>query len=443
MSVKVENLEHNMAKLTVSVPAADFDAAVNSVYMKQRKKISIDGFRKGKVPRQVIEKIYGAGIFYEDAANQLLPKAYGDASEECGLEIVSMPEIDVTQMEKGKEFIFTAKVAVRPEVELGKYIGVTVTKIDCTVTDEEIDEEIKSEQERNSRMVVVDRAIKDGDSAVIDFDGYMDGKAFEGGKAENHTLVIGSGSFIPGFEDQLIGKKAEDEVEVNVTFPEEYHAKELAGKPAVFKVKIHEVKEKELPALDDEFAQDVSEFDTFDEYKASVKEKLEERKKDNARFTQEEEALAKIVDKSKMDVPEPMIETQVNNMVNEFAQRIQSQGLSMDMYLQYSGADLDSLKEELRPEAIKNINNSLVLGQIVKEENIEATDEEFDKEIEKMAEMYQMEKDKILELMGDEEKKNIREDLQMRKAIDLIMDSVKQRAKPKKKEDKEESKEEA
>ena len=443
MSVKVENLEHNMAKLTVSVPAADFDAAVNSVYMKQRKKISIDGFRKGKVPRQIIEKIYGAGIFYEDAANQLLPKAYGDASEECGLEIVSMPEIDVTQMEKGKEFIFTAKVAVRPEVELGKYIGVTVTKIDCTVTDEEIDEEIKSEQERNSRMVVVDRAIKDGDSAVIDFDGYMDGKAFEGGKAENHTLVIGSGSFIPGFEDQLIGKKAEDEVEVNVTFPEEYHAKELAGKPAVFKVKIHEVKEKELPALDDEFAQDVSEFDTFDEYKASVKEKLEERKKDNARFTQEEEALAKIVDKSKMDVPEPMIETQVNNMVNEFAQRIQSQGLSMDMYLQYSGADLDSLKEELRPEAIKNINNSLVLGQIVKEENIEATDEEFDKEIEKMAEMYQMEKDKILELMGDEEKKNIREDLQMRKAIDLIMDSVKQRAKPKKKEDKEESKEEA
>ena len=441
MSVKVENLEHNMAKLTIDVPAADFEAAIQKVFLQQRSRIAVQGCRKGKVPRIIIEKMYGADIFYEDAANQLLPKAYDKALEEVDIDIVSMPKIDVDQMEKGKDFIFTAEVAVRPEVELGKYVGVTVTKIDTAVADEEIDEEIEAEREKNSRLVTADREVKKGDTAVIDFEGFIDGVAFEGGKGENQNLEIGSGTFIDNFEDQLIGKKAGDDVDVNVTFPEGYQAEELAGKPALFKVKIHEVKEKILPELDDEFAQDVSEFDTFEEYKASIKEMLEKRKEDSARATQEEEAIAKIVDKSKMDIPEAMVESQVQRMINDFSQRIGMQGLSMDMYMDYSGADMDSLKEQMRPEAETNIKNSLVLGQIVKEENIEVTDEELGAEKEKLAKLYNMTVENFEKMLRPNDLENIEEDLKIRKAIDFVMDNSKKRAQPKKKSKDEEAEE--
>ena len=432
-----------MAKLTIDVPAADFEAAIQKVYMQQRGRIAVQGFRKGKVPRVVLEKMYGADIFYEDAANQLLPDAYSKALEEVDIDIVSMPKIDVDQMEKGKDFIFTAEVAVRPEVELGKYNGVTVTKIDTTVNDEEIGEEIDAEREKNSRLVTAEREIKDGDTAVIDFEGFVDGVAFEGGKAENQNLEIGSGTFIDNFEEQLIGKKAGDDVEVNVTFPENYQAEELAGKPALFKVKIHEVKEKILPELDDEFAQDVSEFDTFEEYKASVKEMLEKRKEDSARVTQEEEAIAKIVDKSKMDIPDAMIESQVQRMINEFSQRIGMQGLSMDMYMEYSGADLESLKEQMRPEAESNIKNSLVLGQIAKEENIEVTDEDIAEEKEKLSKMYNMSVESIDNMLRPSDLDGMKEDIKIRKAIEFVMDNVKKRAPAKKKAKEDESTETA
>ena len=432
-----------MAKLTIDVPAADFEAAIQKVYMQQRGRIAVQGFRKGKVPRVVLEKMYGADIFYEDAANQLLPDAYSKALEEVDIDIVSMPKIDVDQMEKGKDFIFTAEVAVRPEVELGKYNGVTVTKIDTTVNDEEIGEEIDAEREKNSRLVTAEREIKDGDTAVIDFEGFVDGVAFEGGKAENQNLEIGSGTFIDNFEEQLIGKKAGDDVEVNVTFPENYQAEELAGKPALFKVKIHEVKEKILPELDDEFAQDVSEFDTFEEYKASVKEMLEKRKEDSARVTQEEEAIAKIVDKSKMDIPDAMIESQVQRMINEFSQRIGMQGLSMDMYMEYSGADLESLKEQMRPEAETNIKKSLVLGQIAKEENIEVTDEDIAEEKEKLSKMYNMSVESIDNMLRPSDLDGMKEDIKIRKAIEIVMDNVKKRAPAKKKAKEDESTETA
>lgn len=440
MSVQVENLEHNMAKLTIEVPAEEFEKAIQRVYMKQRNSIHIQGFRKGKVPRNVVEKMYGAGIFYEDAANQLLPENYGKAAEESGLDIVSMPTIDVVQMEKGKEFIFTAEVALKPDVELGKYIGVTVTKIDCSVTDEEVEKEIESERERNARTVAVEgRPVQDGDTVVIDFDGYVDGEPFEGGKAENHSLVIGSHSFIDTFEDQLIGKNAGEELDVNVTFPEEYHAEDLAGKPAVFKVKIHEIKAKELPELDDEFAQDVSEFDTFAEYKESVNKRLVERKEAAAKRDKEDEAVAKIVDKSKMDIPDAMVMTQVQRMVDEFAQRIGQSGLSVEQYLQFSGMTMEKLQEQMKPDALKNIQNTLVLQKIAETENLEAEEEEVEKEIADMAAMYQMEVEKVKGMLRAEDIASVKDDIKIRKAVDLIMASVKERAKakPKAKKDKE------
>ncbi|MCI8993836.1 MAG: trigger factor [Eubacterium sp.] len=446
MSVQVENLEHNMAKLTIGVPAEEFEKALQRVYMKQKNSISIQGFRKGKVPRSVVEKMYGAGIFYEDAANQLLPDSYGKAAAESGLDIVSMPTIDVVQMEKGKEFIFTAEVALKPDVELGKYIGVTVTKIDCSVTEEEVEKEIESERERNARTVAVEgRPVQDGDTVIIDYDGYMDGEAFEGGKAENHSLVIGSHSFIDTFEDQLIGKNAGEELDVNVTFPEEYHADDLAGKPAVFKVKIHEIKAKELPELDDEFAQDVSEFDTFAEYKESVSKRLTDRKEAAAKRDKEDEAVAKIVDKSKMDIPEAMVMTQVQRMIDEFGQRIAQSGLSVEQYLQFSGMTMEKLQEQMRPDALKNIQNTLVLQKIAETENLEAEEEEVEKEIADMAAMYQMEVEKIKGLLQAEEIASIKDDIKIRKAVDLIMASVKERAKakPKAKKEKEAESEKA
>ena len=409
MSVQVENLEHNMAKLTIEVSAEELEKALDSAYNKQKNSISIPGFRKGKVPRAMIEKMYGAGVFYEDAANELMQKSYPEAIDESGVDIVSRPSVEVVQIEKGKPFIYTAEVAVKPEVELGKYKGVTVTKIDTSVSDDEVAEALEQERNKNARDVsVTDRAIQEGDTAVIDFEGFVDGVAFEGGKGENHPLEIGSHSFIDTFEDQLVGKNAGDEVEVNVTFPEQYQAAELAGKPAMFKVKINEVKAKELPELDDEFAQDVSEFDTLAEYKEDLKKQLVEKKEVEAKKTKEDEAIQKIIDKSKMDIPEAMIETQCESMVEEFAQRIAQSGLSMEQYLQFSGMTVDQLKEQVRPEATTRIQSSLVLEQIAKEENIEISDEEVDAEVEKMAAAYGMEADKLKEYMGEAEKKSMK-----------------------------------
>lgn len=440
MSVQVENLEKNMAKLTIEVSEDKLEEALQKVYLKQKSKISLPGFRKGKVPRNMIEKMYGAAVFYEDAANMLIQENYPAAVEESGVEIVSRPVIDITQIEKGKPFIFTAEVAVRPEVKLGKYMGVTVTKIDTTVTDEELEAALEKERNNNARTITVeDRAVQEGDTAVIDFEGFVDGVPFEGGKAENHALEIGSHSFIDNFEEQLIGKNTGDELDVNVTFPEEYHAPELAGKPAVFKVKINEIKTRELPELDDEFAQDVSEFDTLAEYKEDVKKKLAETKETNAKKTKEDEAIKKIIDKSSMDIPDAMIDTQVENMIDEFAQRIAQQGLSFEQYLQFSGATMDKMKEQVRPEAITRIQSSLVLEQIAKDENIEVTDADIDAELEKMAAMYGMEADKIKEYMGDAEMESIKRDIAVQKAVELIMDNVKERAKAKSKKEKEEA----
>lgn len=429
MSVQVEALEKNMAKLTVEVPADRLEKALDTAYNKQKKSISIPGFRKGKVPRAMVEKMYGVEIFYEDAANILLQETYPEAYDESGLDIVSQPSIDVVQLEKGKPFIYTAEVAVKPEVTLGKYKGITVTKIDTTVTDEEVDAEIETQRNNNARTVSVERPIENGDTAVIDFEGFVDGVAFEGGKGENYDLEIGSHSFIDTFEDQLVGKLAGDDVDVNVTFPEQYQAEDLAGKPALFKVKIHEVKAKELPELDDEFAQDVSECDTLADYKEEVKKKLADRKEADARRTKEDEAVDKIIDDAKMDIPEAMIDNQVNSMINDFANNMMQQGLSLEQYMQFTGMTMDKFKEQVRPDAVKRIQTSLVLEQIAKDENIEVSDEDVDAEIEKMAASYGMEADKLKEYIQDAEKETMKNDIAIQKAITLVMDNAKERAK--------------
>ena len=432
MNVQVEDLGKNMVKLTVEVEAEAVDAAIKAAYNRQKNKISIPGFRKGKVPQAMIEKMYGAEIFYEDAANELLQKNYPTAVDESGVDVVSQPTVDVTQIEKGKPFIFTAEVAKRPEVTLGKYNGVTVTKIDTSVSDEEVDTEIETQRNANARTITVtDRAVQEGDTAVIDFEGFVDGVAFEGGKGENHPLEIGSHSFIDTFEDQLVGKNTDDEVEVNVTFPEQYQAAELAGKPAVFKVKINEIRAKELPELNDEFVQDVSEFDTVAEYREDVKKKLQERKDNAAKGTKEDEAIQKIIDKSKMEIPEAMIDMQAQGMIDEFAQRIAAQGMSFDQYLQFSGMTIDKLKEQVRPEALQRIQSSLVLEQIAKEENIVASDEDVDAEIEKMASMYGMKAEDLKNYMGDSEKESMKRDIAVKKAVEFVMANVKERAKAK------------
>ena len=443
MKVQVENLEKNMAKLTIEVPAEEVEKALQAAYLKERNKISVPGFRKGKVPRQMIEKMYGPAVFYEEAANTLIQNNYAQAMDESGADIVSRPVIDVEQIEAGKPFIFTAEVAVRPEVKLGKYKGVTVTKVDIDVTDEEINNALETERQKNSRMVTVtDRPAANGDTAVIDYEGFCDGVAFAGGKAENHGLELGSHSFIDTFEDQIVGHVAGDEFDVNVTFPTEYHAEELAGKPAVFKVKVNEIKAKEVPELNDEFAQDVSEFDTLAEYKEDVKARLAKEKENEAKRTKEDEAIAKIIDKSEMEIPEAMIETQCENMINDFAQRIAQSGLTMEQYMQFSGMTLDKLKEQVRPEAETRIKTSLVLEQIAKEENFEITEEEIDAEVAKMAAQYGMEADKLKEYMGEAEKESMKRDLAVMKAVDLIMENAKERAKAKSKKEKEEATEE-
>lgn len=429
MSVQVENLEKNMAKLTVEVPAEELDKAIQAAYMKQKSKISVPGFRKGKVPRAMIEKMYGVEIFYDDAVNDILSKEYPKAAQESGLEIVSRPSIDVVQIEKGKDFIFTAEVAVKPEVTLGDYLGVPVKKADISVTEEEVSAEIEKERESNARMVTVEgRPVQEGDTAVIDYEGFADGVAFEGGKGENHPLVIGSHAFIDTFEEQLIGKNAGDAVTVNVTFPEEYHAPELAGKPAMFQVRINEVKAKELPELDDEFAQDVSEFDTLAEYRESVHKKLIERKENEARRLKENEVIEKIIEGSQMEIPDAMVQTQAETMVDEFSSRIAQQGLSMEQYMQFTGMTQDKLMEQMKPDALKRIQSGLVLEAIAKAENIEVAQEDVDAEITTMAEMYGMEADKLQEMMGDSEKDSIKKDLAIQKAVELIVEKAQEQA---------------
>ena len=420
-----------MAKLTIEVDADKFTAAIKKAYDKNKGKMSVPGFRKGKVPQAMIEKMYGPDVFYEDAANFVIPDAYSEEIEAAkDLEVVSQPKIDVVQMEKGKNFIFTAEVALKPPVELGKYKGVKIDKIDTEVTDEDIDKEIKREQEANARMITVDdRPIKDGDTAVIDFEGFIDDVAFEGGKGDNYSLVIGSGSFIPGFEDQLIGKNKGDETDVNVTFPEDYNAKDLAGKPAVFKVKINEIKVKELPELDDEFASEVSEFDTMAEYREDVKKNLAERKEKEAKEKKEDAVIEAIVKDSKMDIPEAMVDTQTKNMVNDYARRLQSQGLSLEQYFMFTGLDMDKFTEQMKPGALKRIESRLILEAIVKAENFEVSDEEYEKELERIAEESKIEVDKLKEYIGDDEygKSQIVEDLKIQKAIDLIVENCKEK----------------
>ncbi len=425
MSVQVENLEKSMAKLTVTVSAEDFEKALQRAYQKQKKNISIPGFRKGKVPRQVIEKMYGAGVFYEDAANSILPGAYADAAKESGLDITSTPQIDVTQIEKGKDFIFTATVALKPDVVLGQYKGVEVPKPDRTVTDEDVEKALKEEQEKNARQITVeDGGAENGDSVVMDYEGKIDGEPFEGGSAKNHTLVLGSGSFIPGFEDGLLGVKGGETRDVEVTFPEDYHAEELKGKKAVFTCNVEKVTRKELPELDDEFAQEVSEFDTLDAYKADVRKNLETKKEEAARQEIKDNAVSKAAQNSTIEIPAPMIDTQADRMIDNFARRLQAQGMSMQQYMQFTGSDENMMREQVKPQAEIQIRNQLTLEKIAETENIQVSDEEVDQEIEKMAKAYNMEPDKMKEIIGDEEKENIRKDLADQKAMDLVADAA-------------------
>ncbi len=428
MSVQVEKLENSMAKLTIEVSAEELEKALENAFQKNKNKINVPGFRKGKVPRQMIEKMYGPAIFYEDAANDLIPTAYENALDECEEDIVSSPEIDVTQIEKGKPFIFTALVALKPEVKLGKYKGVKVDKIDTKVTDEEVDAEINKQRENNARNIEVkDRAVKDGDMTVIDFEGFVDGVAFDGGKGENYPLTIGSGAFIPGFEDQLVGAEIGKEVEVNVTFPEDYQAEELKGKAAVFKCTVKEIKEKELPELDDEFASEVSEFETLAEYKEDVKVKLTEKKTKDAKDAKEAAVIEAIVKDSDMEIPEAMLATQQRQMVDEFAQRIQMQGLSIDQYFQFTGTTYDKMIEQVKPQAEKRIKSRLVLEAVAKAENIEATEEDYEEELKNMAEVYQMEVEQVKEMLPAKSVSQIKQDIAVRKAAEFAVENAKEK----------------
>ena len=425
MSVKVEKLEHNMAKLTIEVPTEELEKAVEKVYQSQKKNISIPGFRKGKVPRAMVEKMYGAEVFYQDAANEIIPDAYEAALKEVEEEIVSMPEVDVVQMKKGEPFIFTAEVALKPEVKLGQYKGVEVDKIDVTVSDEEVEAEIEKEREKNARTVeVTDRAVKDGDTVSLDFEGFVDGAAFEGGKGENYPLTIGSGAFIPGFEEQLLGTEIGADVEVNVTFPEDYQADNLAGKAAVFKCKVNEIKEKQLPEVDDEFASEVSAFDTLEAYKADLKQNLEDKKFKEAKSAKTDAVIDAIIASSEMDIPEAMIKTEQRQMLNDFARRMQMQGLSMEQYFQFTGTTADMLMEQSKPQAEQRIKTSLVIDAIVAAENIEATEEEFAEELKTMAEVYQMEEDKIVETLGEQGKASVMKDIKAKKAAEFVTENA-------------------
>lgn len=429
MSVQVEKLEKSMAKLTIEVPAEELEKAIEATYQKDKNKISLPGFRKGKAPRKLIEQMYGKEVFFEDAANSLINSEYPKAAEESGEDIVSNPKVEVSQLESGKPFIFTAEVALKPPVGLGKYKGIKVSKADLAVTDEEVDTEIKNQQNKNARTVeVTDRAVKKDDQITLDFEGFVDGVAFQGGKGEDYPLTIGSGSFIPGFEDQLIGVEIGKECDVNVKFPEEYQEKSLAGKDATFKCTVKAIKEKQLPELNDEYASDVSEFENMKDYTADVKKKLEERKEAEAKAKKEDEAVKALIEDSKIELPEAMIETQQRQIVNEFAQRLQMQGLDMNQYLQYTGATAESMLEQVKPQAIERINSRLVLEAVAAKEGLEATDEEFDAEIQKMADQYKMEVEKIKGILGEQEQKQVREDIAVRKAADFVVENAKEGA---------------
>lgn len=422
MSYTVENLEKNMAKITITVSAEDFENAMVKSYNKNKKNISLQGFRKGKAPRKMIEKMYGPEIFYEDAANFVIPDAYEAAAKESGLEIVARPEIDVVEIGEGKEFVFTATVALKPEVTLGEYKGIEVEKKAVKIMAADVNAELERVREQNSRMITIeDRGIKKDDTAVIDYEGFVDGEAFQGGKGEDYPLVIGSHSFIDNFEDQLVGKKTGEEVEVNVTFPEEYHEASLKGKPALFKVKVKEIKVKELPKLDDEFASEVSEFETLKDYKASIKKTLTERKKEEVKRQKEEEVINKVIENITVDIPEGMIEEQTQQMIQEFASRISSQGISFQQYMQMTGMTPEVIMGQMKPEAEKRIKTRLTLEAVVEAENIKATAKDIEKEIENMASMYQMEVEKVKEMIGDEMKDQFAKDVAVQKAVDFLV----------------------
>ena len=425
MSVQVEKLEKNMAKLTVEVPAEDVEKAIQGAYQKMKKSINIPGFRKGKAPRQLIEKMYGKEVFYNEAVDAMLPKAYSDAVEECGEEIVSYPKINVEQIESGKPFIFTAEVAVKPAVTLGEYKGIQVEKAPVEVTEEEIQAEVDKEREANSRTVTVeDRAVQKGDIATIDFEGFVDGVAFDGGKGENYDLEIGSNTFIPGFEDQLVGAEIGKELDVNVTFPEEYGAKELAGKAAVFKCKVNGIKVKELPEADDEFAQEVSEFDTLDAYKEDIKANLLKKKEEEAQRVKEDAVIGKIIEGAQMDIPEAMVEYQTQQMLDDFGRRMQSQGLSLEQYFQFTGMTEDQYKEQMKPRALQNIQSRLVLEAVAAAEKLEATEEDLDAEYAKMAEQYKLDVEKVKEIFGEYQKEELKKDIVIQKAAALVTDAA-------------------
>ena len=426
MSLQVEKLEKNMSKLTIEVPAEEFDAAIKNAYNKNKNKFSIPGFRKGKAPLAMLEKMYGAGIFYEDAANEVIDASYPKAAEESKEEIVSTPEIKVTQIEKGKAFIYEATVALKPEVTLGEYKGVEVKKAEAVVTDEDVENELTAARKKNGRLIdVEDGAIEDGDNTIIDFTGYIDDKTFDGGAGTDYPLVIGSHSFIEGFEDQLIGKKKGETCDVNVTFPAEYHADELAGKPAKFVVTIKEVKRNELPELNDEFASEVSDFDTLDEYKADIRKKLQEKKEQDAKVENENNVIEKVVENAQMELPQPMVDTQAREMVENYARRLQSQGLNINDYMKYTGMTPEKLMEQMRPEAEKRIKTRLVLEKVVEVENVEVSDEKLDEQINEIAASYKLEGAKLKEMMGEREKEQIREDLKVQAAIDLLVEQAK------------------
>lgn len=427
MSVQVEKLEGSMAKLTITVEADVFEKAMNDAYQKLKGRINVQGFRKGKAPRNIIEKIYGPEVFYDEAANICIPDAYEKAYDECEEEIVSQPEIDVVSMGKGEPLVFTATVALRPPVTLGKYKGIEVDAADVTVTDDEIEAALKREQEKNARTIeITDRAVKSGDQTVIDFEGFVDGVAFDGGKGTDYPLTIGSGAFIPGFEDALIGAEIGKETDVNVTFPEEYQEKSLAGKPAVFKCTVKSIKEKELPELNDEFASEVSEFDTLAEYKESVKAELEVKKLSDAKAAKQDAVIDKIIEDAKMDIPDAMLQTEQKNMINEFAQRMQAQGLTLQQYMQFSGMNTEKFMEEVKPQALSRIQSRLVLEEIAKAENITVTEEDYEAELKTMAEAYALEPDKVKDMVGEEGRKQIEKDILIKKALEFAADNAKE-----------------
>ena len=426
MSVQVENLEKNTAKLTIEVPAEKFEEAVQHSYNKNKGKFNIPGFRKGKAPFNMIKKMYGVGVFYEDAVDEVIDTSYPDAAKESGLEIVSRPSISIEEIEEGKAFVYTAVVAVKPEVTLGEYKGVEVQKTKSEVTEEDIETEIKRAREKNSRLITVeDRGIEDGDQVTIDFDGSVDGKRLEGGKAEDYPLTIGSHTFIDNFEEQLIGKTTGEECEVNVTFPAEYHVEELKNKPAVFKVKVKEIQRKELPEANDDFASEVSDFDTMEEYKKDLTEKLQAEKIEAAKTADEDKVVAKVIENATMEIPDQMVEEQVNGMVNDYARRLESQGISFKQYVEITGMTAEKIGEQMKPQAIKRIQTRLVLEAVVKAENIQADDAAVEEQFDKMAEDFKMDKEQIKGMFGEEQMAQLKEDLAVQKAIDFLVAEAK------------------